>query len=116
MFAMPAMSASNQPINEGYKMIINDDYINEVLNQDQYAPSELLPVHTFKLFKGRTIDTTKAVKVYRNLHNGMYSIMQGGHVVAHAKTLYLSGVSFEVNGKGRQRVLQEKKRKTYMLL
>ena len=55
------------------------------------------------------------VDVYRNLHNGMYSIKSRegkfkGLVVAHAKQVWLDNVEFVVSDAGRARVLREKKK------
>ena len=55
------------------------------------------------------------VDVYRNLHNGMYSIKSReagtrGLVIAHATRLWLSDVQFVVSQAGRNRVLREKKK------
>lgn len=61
-------------------------------------------------YKSRTIDTTKPVKVYKNLTNGKWSIKQGRKVVAHADEIFLRDPYFEVNEAGRQRVLRERKK------
>ena len=63
-------------------------------------------------YKGRTLDPTRPVRVYRNLHSRLgdgrrWSIRQGPHVVAHADNLHLVDVRFVVSKKGRQRVLEE---------
>ena len=55
------------------------------------------------------------VDVYRNLHNGMYSIKSReadtrGLVIAHAKQVWLDDVEFVVSDAGRNRVLREKKK------
>ena len=55
------------------------------------------------------------VDVYRNLHNGMYSIKSRdkanrGLVIAHAKQVWLDDVEFVVSDAGRARVLREKKK------
>jgi len=68
---------------------------------------------TIQLFKGRTIDKTKKISVYRNLHNNMFSIKQGGLVVAHTNKIALRGVTFHVSEKGREKVLQEKKKNVH---
>ena len=61
-------------------------------------------------YKGRAIDPTRPVKVYKNLTNGKWSIKQGSRVVAHADEVYLSKPRFEVNENGRQRVIRERKK------
>ena len=52
-------------------------------------------------FKNRTLDLSKRVRVYRNLHaktpDARYSILQGGLVVAHAPYLVLTDVGFVVS-------------------
>jgi len=57
------------------------------------------------------MDELTTVQVYKNLHNGMWSvrILDSGPrlVVAHACGLVLSSVVFKVNENGRQRVLRE---------
>ena len=55
------------------------------------------------------------VDVYRNLHNGLYSIKarsgnNKGLVVAHAQQVWLDDVEFVVSDAGRNRVLREKKK------
>ena len=55
------------------------------------------------------------VDVYRNLHNGMYSIKSReagtrGLVIAHADRVWLDDVKFVVSEAGRARVLREKKK------
>ena len=57
--------------------------------------------------KNRSIDKSKPVKVYWNLHRDCYSIQQDGLVVAHADMIDLRSVTFKVNEAGRQRVLKE---------
>lgn len=61
-------------------------------------------------YKDRTLDPSKPVQVYRNLHLGGYSIRQGGVVRAHAKQLCLKHVRFIVNERGRQRILRTRKK------
>ena len=55
------------------------------------------------------------VDVYRNLHNGMYSIKSReadtrGLVIAWAEYLWLDDVEFVVSDAGRNRVLRERKK------
>ena len=64
-------------------------------------------------FRGRTIDTSKRVKVYRNLHKRCFSIVQGGLVVAYADTITLDDVIFKVSEAGRQRVIREKQKNVH---
>ena len=67
----------------------------------------------YKAYKGREIDLTKPVKVYKNLHNGMFSVQQDGKVVAHVSTIDLVDVTFKVSEAGRQRVLTERKKNVH---
>ena len=69
----------------------------------------------YKAYKGRELDLTKPVKVYKNLHNGMFSVQQAGKVVAHVDTIDLVDVTFKVSESGRQRVLAERKRMSMRL-
>lgn len=64
----------------------------------------------FVSYKGRRVDYSKKVKVYRNLHqkDTIWSIKQGSLIVGHANSLYLKDVNFVVSEAGRQRVLAEK--------
>lgn len=73
----------------------------------------MLPLLPYKAHKGRTIDLTAPVKVYKNLHNGLLSVMQAGLVVAHVETITLRSVNFVVNASGRQRVLAEQKKNVH---
>lgn len=56
--------------------------------------------------------------VYKNLHNGKYSIQarEGklyGKVIAHADRVHLSDVQFVVRENGRQKVIQERKKNVH---
>jgi len=58
------------------------------------------------------IDTTRPVKVYRNLKHGknakpLYSIMQDGRVVERRHSVILFYVKFKVSEAGRQRVIKQ---------
>lgn len=53
------------------------------------------------------------VKVYRNLHNGLFSVQHKGIVVAHVPEVHLNDASFVVNEAGRQKVLREKKKNVH---
>jgi hypothetical protein len=63
--------------------------------------------------KASNIDLDKPVQVYRNLHNGMWSVRQGGIVRIHTNYICLSHAEFKVGEKGRQRVLREKKKNVH---
>lgn len=64
-------------------------------------------------YKGRSIDYSKPVMLYKNLHNGLFSVKQDGLVVAHLESVLLSNVSFKVNESGRNRVIREQKKNVH---
>lgn len=66
-------------------------------------------------YKGRKLDYTKPVMVYRNLNcKGIsYSIRQGNLVVAHTDALTLRDVKFVVSKAGQQRVIREKRKNVH---
>lgn len=67
-------------------------------------------------YKGRTIDFNKPVMIYKNLHNGLFSVKQGGLVVAHIESVLLANVSFKVNDSGRNRVIREQKKNVHAFI
>ena len=67
----------------------------------------------YQSYKNRKIDLLQKVMVYKNLHNGLFSIKQSGLVVAHVKNLVLTNVSFSVSESGRQRVIKEKRKNVH---
>ena len=67
-------------------------------------------------YKSRTLNPADKIKVYRNLHNGLYSIKQKGLVVAHAQRLYLRDCKFTVRESGRQRVIKEKRKNVHAFI
>lgn len=71
---------------------------------------------SYESFKGRHIDTNKKVMVYKNLHNGKFSIKQDGLVVAHVDSIVLSRAIFKVNESGRQRVIKEQKKNVHAFI
>jgi hypothetical protein len=68
----------------------------------------------FQSYKGRMIDPAKICRVYRNLHNDMFSIQQYNNgrwqVVGHARSIRMKDCRFHVSQTGRMRVIQEKKK------
>lgn len=70
-------------------------------------------MNQYNSFKGRSIDFNKPVKIYKNLHNGLFSVMQNNLVVAHIESFILDNVIFKVNESGRQKVLKEKKKNVH---
>jgi phosphatidate phosphatase PAH1 len=67
-------------------------------------------------YKGRVIDPDKRVRVYFNLHTGLWSIQQGGIVVAHADELTLVRCTTSVSKPGRERVLREGRKNVHAFI
>ena len=67
-------------------------------------------------YKGRKIDFNKPVMIYKNLHNGLFSVKQGGLVVAHLESVLLADVTFKVNESGRNRVIREQKKNVHAFI
>lgn len=69
----------------------------------------------FESYKGRTINHSKPVRVYRNLNKPgvVYSIQQSGKVVGYATDVTLSQCSCYVNETARQRVVANKCREVH---
>lgn len=78
----------------------------------QQAVKEL---RDMKSYKGRTVAKGQLVEVYRNLNNGYLSIRdyKTKKVLAHAINVELQGVTFKVHQKGRERVLNEKRKNVH---
>lgn len=55
------------------------------------------------------LNPKKPVRVYRNLHTGLWSVKQGV-VRFHTPCIFLKNVNFLVSESGRQRVLREQKK------
>lgn len=70
----------------------------------------------YQSFKGRSIDFTQQVEIYKNLHNGLWSVRQNGLVVAHLESFKLNQVFFRVSEVGRQRVIKEKKKNVHAFI
>lgn len=70
----------------------------------------------YQAYKNRQIDFSQRVEIYRNLHNGLWSVRQNGLVVAHLESFRLEKVSFKVLEAGRQRVLKEKKKNVHAFI
>lgn len=70
----------------------------------------------YQSYKNRPIDFNKQVKIYKNLHNGLFSVMQNNLVVAHIESFTLNNVVFKVNESGRQRVIKEKKKNVHAFI
>ena len=56
------------------------------------------------------------VQVYKNLHNGKWSIKANGLVIGHADKVILSDVTGSVSEAGRQRVLKDKSKNVHAFL
>jgi hypothetical protein len=71
-------------------------------------------IPTITPFKNRALDSTKPVRVYRNLHSKSestkYSIKQNHLVIGHTNDLLLKNCTLEVNKKGQEKVRREKKK------
>jgi hypothetical protein len=59
------------------------------------------------------IDHKRKVFVYKNLHQDCWSIRQDGLVKAHATEVNLWDCAFQVNAKGRQKVLEEQRKNVH---
>lgn len=70
----------------------------------------------YKSFKGRKIDPSQKVMVYKNLHNGLFSVRQNRLVVAHVHSVILNDVSFKISESGRKRVITEKKKNVHAFI
>lgn len=70
----------------------------------------------YQSFKGRQIDFSQPVEIYKNLHNGLFSVRQNGLVVAHVESFSLSRVFCKVSETGRQKVIREQKKNVHAFL
>lgn len=59
------------------------------------------------------IDMAAPVAIYKNLHNGLFSVKQRGLVVAHVASVTLTSVTLKVSEAGRQRVLRDKQKNVH---
>ena len=59
------------------------------------------------------IDYSKKVFVYKNLHKDCWSIKQDGLVKAHTEEVRMWDCAFQVNAKGRAKVLEEKRKNVH---
>lgn len=72
-----------------------------------------MPAGDYISYKGRAIDPSRKVRIYRNLNNGKVSIKQDGLVIGHADKAFLQDAKFIVSETGRQRVLLEKQKSVH---
>ena len=70
----------------------------------------------YQSFKGRKIDFNQKVEVYKNLHNGLFSVRQDGLVVAHVESIVLSYPKIKINEKGRQKVIKDKAKNVHAFI
>lgn len=68
-----------------------------------------------KAYKGRTLNPSKPVEVYRNLHKPgvVWSVRQDGLVIGHAKDIVVSKAQLKVSDAGRERVRREGKKNVH---
>ena len=59
------------------------------------------------------IDYSKKVFVYKNLHKDCWSVKQDGLVKAHTEEVRMWDCAFQVNAKGRQKVLEEQRKNVH---
>ena len=59
------------------------------------------------------IDHKRKVFVYKNLHQDCWSVRQDGLVKAHTTEINLWDCAFQVNAKGRQKVLDEQRKNVH---
>ena len=59
------------------------------------------------------VEPNKRCQVYRNLHNGMWSVRQSGKIIGHTKQIVLKDCRFLVQPAGRKKVLREKRKNVH---
>lgn len=67
-------------------------------------------------FKRRILDYGKKVRVYKNLHNGKWSVQQNGLVYCHATHLQMKNVKCIVNEKTRLKVVKKQHKLVHAFL
>lgn len=72
----------------------------------------------FEGYKGRTAEHGQTVEVYRNLHNGKWSIRdkKSKLIVGHADIITVHDATFKVSKAGREKVLREKKKNVHAIV
>lgn len=60
----------------------------------------------------------QTVEVYRNLHNGLFSVRDARtrRVLGHTRKIVLTGVTFKVSQAGRERVLREQQKNVHAVV
>lgn len=71
---------------------------------------------SFIAYKNRQLDPFKPVMVYKNLHNGLFSLKQDNLVIGHTSAVTLKNVTFKVLERGRQRVIAEKQKNVHAFI
>ncbi|MED0756870.1 hypothetical protein P4S93_09030 [Aneurinibacillus thermoaerophilus] len=68
-----------------------------------------------KQAKGRQVNTNQVIKIYYNLHKECLSVVDKATklVVAYTDEILVQNAVFKVSEKGRQRVLQEKRKNVH---
>lgn len=68
-----------------------------------------------KPYKNRGVSYGQKVLVYKNLHNGLYSLMcpKSRRVLAHGTDFRLTDCHFRVSEAGRQRVIKEQRKNVH---
>lgn len=69
----------------------------------------------FQSRNGRQVEEGQRVRVYRNLHNGLFSIKdrKTHRVLGYANNLLLTDVTFIISKSGQERARREKKRNVH---
>jgi len=70
------------------------------------------PIVNFHQDQIALLNPKKPIRVYRNLHTGLWSVKQGT-VLFHTKCIFLKDVTFPVNEKVRQRVIANKRKEVH---
>ena len=71
---------------------------------------------SYQSYKNRQIDLKQKVMVYKNLHNGLFSIRQNGLVVAHVESITLYNVKFVISESGRLKVIRDKQKNVHAFI
>lgn len=71
-----------------------------------------------KPYKNREIKVGQKVEVYRNLHNGLFSLrdLETGLVIAHGEDFTIKNVVVKLSRKGQQRVKDEQRKNVHAFL
>lgn len=83
--------------------------MNSLPTQEDHLP-------TYTAYKGRRIDPSKKVRLYRNLNNGKISIKQGALVVGHTDAIIIKEATFIVQESNRQKVLEKRQKNVHAFI